>query len=197
MHNKEKNGDNTPDAEETLNQEGVPAEEFKATFRNHPAGVALITADAGHGPVALTATSVFSVSASPPLLIFAISEFSSRAATIHEAKTVVVHLLSAEHLPLAELGAASGIDRFSDTSLWSRLPTGEPYFPAVHTWIRGQIVQEIAAGGSRIVLLHAQQTHTAPREPAENAPQADPLVYHNRTWHKLDENSAIKEHSAR
>jgi flavin reductase (DIM6/NTAB) family NADH-FMN oxidoreductase RutF len=40
-------------------------DEFKALFRGHPGGVAVITADAGDGPVALTATSVASVSADP------------------------------------------------------------------------------------------------------------------------------------
>jgi hypothetical protein len=42
---------------------GMGADEFKSAFRNHPAGVAVITADAGYGPVGLTATSVISVSA--------------------------------------------------------------------------------------------------------------------------------------
>ena len=36
----------------------ITADEFKAAFRNHPGGVAVITADAGNGPVGLTATSV-------------------------------------------------------------------------------------------------------------------------------------------
>ena len=45
----------------------LSADEFKALFRGHPGGVAVITADAGDGPVALTATSVASVSAEPPL----------------------------------------------------------------------------------------------------------------------------------
>lgn len=43
---------------------GVSSEDFKRAFRNHPAGVAIITADAGEGPSGLTATSVFSA-ASP------------------------------------------------------------------------------------------------------------------------------------
>ena len=39
---------------------------FVTAFRNHPAGVALVTADPGDGPVAMTATSVCSVDANPP-----------------------------------------------------------------------------------------------------------------------------------
>ena len=90
---------------------------FTAAFRAHPAGVALVTADAGGGPVALTATSVASVSADPPMLMFSVSDASSSSPTIAVADTVVVHLLRAEQLHLAKLGATSGIDRFADVPL--------------------------------------------------------------------------------
>jgi flavin reductase (DIM6/NTAB) family NADH-FMN oxidoreductase RutF len=173
--------------------ETVTPEEFKAAFRNHPAGVAVITADAGDGPVALTATSVFSVSAVPPLLVFSISELSSSSPTIRKADTVVVHLLGADQIDIAKLGATSGIDRFADTSIWTRLPTGEPYFPAAHAWIRGRIVNKMEAGGSTVVAVQALETKApAPGDESADAKLAHPLVYHNRTWHRLDENSKIQ-----
>ncbi|WP_203585975.1 flavin reductase family protein [Subtercola lobariae] len=173
--------------------ETVTPDEFKAAFRNHPAGVAVITADAGDGPVALTATSVFSVSAVPPLLVFSISELSSSSPTIRRADTVVVHLLGADQIDIAKLGATSGIDRFADTSIWTRLPTGEPYFPAAHAWIRGRIVNKMEAGGSTVVAVQALETKApAPGDASADANLAHPLVYHNRTWHRLDENSKIQ-----
>ncbi|MEA9986869.1 flavin reductase family protein [Subtercola sp. RTI3] len=173
--------------------ETVSADEFRAAFRNHPAGVAVITADAGDGPVALTATSVFSVSIAPPLLVFSISELSSSTPTIRRADTVVVHLLGADQLDIAKLGATSGIDRFADTTIWKRLPTGEPYFPAAHAWIRGRVVNKMEAGGSTVVAVQALETY-APEagDPSADAATAHPLVYHNRTWHRLDENSKIQ-----
>jgi hypothetical protein len=85
----------------------LSADEFKALFRGHPGGVAVITADAGDGPVALTATSVVSVSAEPPLLIFSISALSSSSDAL-SAETVVVHLLDANDIEVAKLGAARG-----------------------------------------------------------------------------------------
>lgn len=172
--------------------ETVSPEEFKAAFRNHPAGVAVITADAGDGPVALTATSVFSVSAAPPLLVFSVSELSSSAPTIRKADTVVVHLLGAAQLDIAKLGATSGIDRFADTAIWRRLPTGEPYFPAAHAWIRGRVVNTMEAGGSTVVAVQALETKAPPADdPSADAASAEPLVYHNRTWHRLGEHSKI------
>ena len=170
----------------------VTPDEFKAAFRNHPAGVAVITADAGDGPVALTATSVFSVSVAPPLLVFSVSELSSSTPTIRKADTVVVHLLGAGQLDIAKLGATSGIDRFADTSIWQRLPTGEPYFPAAHAWIRGRVVNKMEAGGSTVVAVEALQTKAPPADdPLADAAAAEPLVYHNRTWHRLGEHSKI------
>jgi flavin reductase (DIM6/NTAB) family NADH-FMN oxidoreductase RutF len=166
----------------------VTPDEFKAAFRHHPGGVSLITADAGEGPVALTVTSVFSVSVTPPLLVFSVSELSSSTPTIRKTDTVVVHLLSADELTLAKLGATSGIDRFADTSLWSRLESGEPYFPAAHAWIRGRIVNRMEVGGSTVIAVQALQT-SGQKGAAENP--TNPLVYYNRTWHQLGEHSVI------
>ncbi len=170
----------------------LSAEAFKAAFRNHPAGVAVITADAGDGPVALTATSVFSVSADPPLLVFSLSATSSSTPTLTRADTVVVHLLSADQLDIAVLGATSGIDRFADTSIWSRLETGEPYFPAAPVWIRGRVVDRMEAGASTVLAVEALQAHTPERgSTAADAANSRPLVYHNRTWHMLSDGSKL------
>jgi flavin reductase (DIM6/NTAB) family NADH-FMN oxidoreductase RutF len=166
----------------------VTPDEFKAAFRDHPAGVSVITADAGTGPVALTATSVFSVSVVPPLLVFSVSELSSSAPVIRAAETVVVHLLGADQLDLAKLGATSGIDRFADTSIWRRLETGEPYFPAARTWIRGRVVSRTDAGASTVIAVEALQTRT---RPVDESPRTPPLVYHDRTWHHLGEHSRL------
>jgi flavin reductase (DIM6/NTAB) family NADH-FMN oxidoreductase RutF len=167
---------------------GLDPDEFKLAFRNHPAGVAVITADAGDGPVGLTATSVFSVSAEPPLLVFSVSSQSSSAPTIQRAETVIVHLLGSDQLDIAKLCATSGIDRFADTDIWDRLITGEPYFPAAHAWIRGKVIERMQAGSSTVIAVHALQAKVpAPDETSA----ARPLVYHNRTWHELGEHSRI------
>ena len=161
--------------------------DFKAAFRNHAAGVSLITADDGSGPVALTATSVISVSAEPPLFVFSVSAQSSSSATITSSDTVVVHLLEADQLELAQLGATSGIDRFAQAPEWSRLVTGEPVFHAAPVWIRGRIISRMDAGTSTVIAVHALQSNVSSNTEAE----AEPLVYHNRTWHRLGSHSRI------
>lgn len=165
---------------------GLQPDQFKRAFRNHAAGVAVITADVGDGPVGLTATSVFSVSAEPPLLVFSLSDHSSSAPTVLQAETVVVHLLGVDQLDIARLCATSGVDRFADTELWDRLGTGEPYFPSARTWIRGRVIDRMTAGSSTIIAVHALEAEIAAEQP-----ESSPLVYHNRTWHSLGAHSAI------
>ncbi|UUT34424.1 flavin reductase family protein [Microbacterium elymi] len=167
----------------------LSAAEFKALFRGHPGGVAVITADAGDGPVALTATSVASVSAEPPLLIFSISGQSSASPVLARAETVIVHLLDAHDLPLATLAATSGVDRFADASAWSRLTTGEPVYHGVRAWVRCAVIGRMDAGGSTVIAAHALQSRVS--RDVEPGAHGDALVYHNRTWHRLGDRSRI------
>ena len=164
---------------------GLSADTFKRVFRNHAASVAIITADAGNGPVGLTATSVFSVSAEPALLVFSVSDDSSSARTLCKTENVVIHLLSADQVGLAKLCAKSGVDRFADTSLWDRLPSGEPYFPTAQAWILGRIVNRMPAGGATVFAVHALEAS----EPEDDF--LPPLVYHNRRWHSLGDHSTL------
>jgi len=164
----------------------VTAEDFKAAFRGHPGGVALITATGPEGHVALTATSVASVSAEPPLLVFSVSALSSSTPTILAAESVVVHLLGADELHLARLGATSGIDRFEDTSLWTTLPTGEPVFHGT-TWLRSVVVDRLGAGTATLIVAQPVESNAASRA----GTRGSALVYHDRTWHRLGEHSVV------
>lgn len=167
----------------------LSSDEFKALFRGHPGGVAVITAEGEHGPVALTATSVSSVSADPPLLVFSLSALSSSTPAVADAETVVVHLLDANDLDLARLGATSGVDRFADAEGWTRLVSGEPVYHGVRAWVRCAVVSRMQAGGSIVIAGHAlQSTIARDVEPGE---PGDALVYHNRSWHRLGEHSRI------
>ncbi|HCJ48186.1 MAG TPA: flavin oxidoreductase [Microbacterium sp.] len=179
----------TPEARERSFGASLSPEEFKAVFRGHPGGVAVNTADAGDGPVALTATSVSSVSAEPPLLIFSVSSQSSASAVLARAETVVVHLLDAHDIDIARLGATSGADRFAETHRWSRLVTGEPVYHDVRAWVRCAVIDRMDAGGSTVVAAHALQSQVS-RDVA-GGEHGDALVYHNRTWHRLGAHSAL------
>lgn len=167
---------------------GIHADDFKALFRGHPGGVSVITAEGPNGPVALTATSVSSISVDPPLLVFSVSALSSATPSILAADSIVVHLLDADDLEVAKLASTSGVDRFADRSRWTRLTSGEPLYLGVRAWVRCAIVERLEAGSSTVVVAHGIQG-AADREPDH---EAGSLVYHNRTWHRLDESSTIR-----
>lgn len=176
---------------ETTSIPSISSDAFKAAFRGHPGGVALITAVGPDGPVALTATSVASISAEPPLLIFSVSSRSSSFPVLTTASSVVVHLLDAEHLDLARLGATSGIDRFADTRRWSTLPTGEPVFEGP-VWLRSIVVDRLGAGGATVIVAEPVQTNLVGER--HNA-DAGALIYHHHRWHELGNASRIDDHS--
>ena len=173
--------------ESAPDQVEMSGDQFRAAFRHHPAGVAIVTANGPNGPVGLTATSVSSVSAEPPIFIFSVAASSSSLPAIRATESIVVNLLDSTQTPLARLFATSGVDRFADQSVWSRLDTGEPYLTGVHTWIRGEIVKRIELGGSVVVAVRA--THAL----IEEGDHPEPLVYHNRTWHGLGHASRLPE----
>lgn len=167
----------------------LSADQFKLAFRGLAAGVALVTATLDGQHAAMTATSVTSLSATPPLFAFSASQLSSATKVIARAETVVVHILSADQVDLAKLGATSGIDRFADTERWQNLPTGEPHFPEARVWIRGRVVDRFTAGASVVHIVEALSSNAA--EVQDDSVPSAPLVYHNRTWHALGAASEI------
>lgn len=163
---------------------------FLGAFRNHPGGVAVVTADAGDGPVALTATSVSSFSAEPPMVMFSASSRSSSTPTIKRADSVVVHLLDENDLALAQLGATSGVDRFADKESWDRLPSGEVRFHRAASWLRCRVVRQTEVHGSLVVLAEVHDAGGRNTDP--NHTPGRPLVYHSRAWHALGDSTKLE-----
>lgn len=160
----------------------VSPTDFKAVFRRHPAGVAVITFSHDGQLYGFTATSVISVSADPPVLTFSIDSSSSSWPALAAAETLVVNFLSVAQVEASARFATRGIDRFAEGG-WSLLPTGEPVLDGTPVWVRGQVVQRTAIGRSFLVSVLALETRT-------DAP-ADPLVYHDRTYHAVGDHTVI------
>lgn len=177
------------EADQEPSVKGLEPGDFRQAFRSHPAGVAVITADDGNGPVGLTATSVFSVSAEPPLFSFSLSSASPTAQVIANADTVVIHLLGVDQRAIAQLFSTRGADRFGDTSRWARLASGEPYLVDAPIWVRGRAVERLRmqAGASIVIACHALEAHF----PASH--EYSPLVYHDRAWHQLGLHSRLPD----
>lgn len=157
---------------------------FREAFRCHPAGVAVLTADPGGRPVAMTVSSLISVSADPPTVAFSLSSRSGSTAAVLEAGSLVIHLLHYGDLDLARLGATPGAERFGATTPWERLPTGEPRYTRVATWFRAHIKGALPVEGATVVV--AELTDGAAGQPGD-APELESLIYLDRRWHRLRE----------
>lgn len=150
---------------------GISPERFKKIFRNHPAGVVVVTVDAGRGPAGFTATSLTSLSLEPPLVSFGIGAAASSWPHVEQARSVVVNFLGADQEHLARTFAASGVDRFAEPTRWRRLPAGDPVLDGVTGWLRLDVEQVVPAGDHRIVIGRVQDSWAGGA--------AGPLLFHN------------------
>jgi len=162
--------------------EAMTSDAFRAIFRQHPAGVAVVALRDDDRPVGFTATSVISVSAEPALLTFSVAETSSSWPALAQASSLTISFLAAEQVDVSARFATRGVDRFAGVA-WSWLPTGEPVLDDVAAWIRGDVVERIAVGASHLVVVHVRET--------SQGRSGAPLVYHDRAYHSLDESSAL------
>ncbi|MEU4390808.1 flavin reductase family protein [Kribbella sp. NPDC023855] len=159
-------------------ERAVDADIFRSVFRRYAAGVVVITADAGNGPVGFTATSLVSVSLLPPLVSFSIGTTASSWPTVHKATSVVINFLDAGQHEIAGRFATSGVDRFAAPTRWSRLRTGEPVLDDAPSYLRALVEHRFAVADHHIVVARLA-THAERRE-------HEPLLYHDGRYATTD-----------
>lgn len=144
-------------------------ETFRGIFRRHSSSVAVITAG-GSRPVGFTATSLTSVSLSPPLISFNLSKTSSSWPTIAGATYVGAHVLGNNQHELASTFARSGADRFASPTAWRRGPHGVPVLDDVLGWMICRIHSRTPAGDHAVVIAEVID--------AGHLNDEAPLLYH-------------------
>ncbi|MEU5954524.1 flavin reductase family protein [Streptomyces sp. NPDC047525] len=150
---------------------------LRSVFRQHAAGVAVITAQGPSGPVGFTATSLVSVSAEPPMLSFGIGTGASSWPAVSEAEHVGVHILGEHQLDLATTFARSGADRFGAGTRWYEGPEGVPVLDGTLAWLVCRVAARVPAGDHRIVLAEAVV--------GDPAGAGRPLLYHQGRFNAL------------
>lgn len=154
------------------------AEALKRAFREHPTGVALITAQTEDGPVGLTASSVASVGIDPPALSFSVTRATGSAGGILGANSYLVHLLDDRHADIAMSFAVSGAERFTAEQGWQQLETGEPFLPESRVALRCRTLHSLGVGSSVIVVAEVLGAHFGSA--------GAPMVYHDRKFIPLN-----------
>ncbi|MEW2568578.1 flavin reductase family protein [Streptomyces sp. NPDC047070] len=152
---------------------------LRSVFRQHAAGVAVITARGDEGPVGFTATSLASVSAEPPLISFGIGTGASSWPAISRTDHVGVHVLGEHQQELAATFARSGADRFGESTAWREGPEGVPVLDDVLAWLVCRVVTRVPAGDHRVVLAEVVL--------GDPAGAGRPLLYHQGRFNALRE----------
>jgi flavin reductase (DIM6/NTAB) family NADH-FMN oxidoreductase RutF len=143
---------------------------LRSAFREHAAGVAVITAWGEGRPAGFTATSLSSASAEPPMVCFGVGTGSSSWPVIERADHVGVHMLAAGQEELAATFARRGADRFAPPTRWRHGPFGVPLLADVNAHLVCRVTARVPAGDHRMVLAEVVA--------GESWEGGRPLVYH-------------------
>lgn len=169
-------GADAPD--EQRSREELSAD-FRAAFRHHPGGIAIIAAASDSGPVGMTASSVASVSVTPTTLLFSLMRSSRSAVAVLAADALSVNLVNAAHADLARAFADSRAPRFTPDQGWDYLANGTPVLTDASASLIGHVTHTVELGEAVVVV--AEITEVRRGDPG------DGLVYRNRAFHVLAE----------
>jgi flavin reductase (DIM6/NTAB) family NADH-FMN oxidoreductase RutF len=154
----------------TVDADSSSIVDFRAAFRRHAAGVAVVTVLAGERPVGLTATSVVSVSLEPPLVSFGIARTASTWPAVRAARWFAVNTLGADQAAVARQFATSGIDRFAGVD-WRLAEPGVPLLAGATAWLVCRVDSTLPAGDHALIVGQVLS--------ASAGRSAAPLVYHD------------------
>lgn len=127
-------------------------DDFKAAFRRLASGVCVVTFEKEGRLHGFTATSVTSISASPPMLLFCVSNRSSSFSSMTVGLDVGVSILSSGQRPLADRFARRAEEGGYPDVETERLDGGAPALAGALASLSGRIT-EIVPAGENIVLF--------------------------------------------
>lgn len=152
-----------------------PTDALLATFRRHASGVSVITCTDPEGnPVGFTATSMTSLGANPPLIMFSVACGASSWDAISKAEYIAIHTLGARNLQLAQRMAADHTKRFIEND-WIRGPHEVPVLTDATSVLVAKIRQVINVESNAVVIADVVTGAVGEENPA--------LLYHQRGYH--------------
>lgn len=143
-------------------------------YRRLAAGVTIVTAPGDDGMVGMTASSVTSVSLTPPLLLVSLGLGSRTLTAVRDRAVFAVHLLRDDQRDLAITFAQPGVAR-SPTPL-ARTVLGAPVLPDALGWAVCRLEGEHRYGDHSLVVGRVLATDVG---------AGQPLLWHNRSFRAL------------
>jgi flavin reductase (DIM6/NTAB) family NADH-FMN oxidoreductase RutF len=125
----------------------VEPEDLRGLLGRYPAGVCVVTVDAGRQKLGLTVASLVSLSLEPPLVGFAVSKEAAMHELLREAGGCAISLLAAGQEWLAQ-HFARGVPPIA---MWHGIgteegATGAPLLVGALGWLECSLREEVAAG---------------------------------------------------
>lgn len=153
-----------------------PSQIFLEAFRRHGAGISVVTALKKDGsPTGFTATSLASLSASPPLATFNMSQTASSWSSMKVDQGLIIHMLSADNVDLAQKMAGEASERFVGDH-WAPGPDGLPLLRGVSAWVHAKIVDTMEVEFSATVAVRILGGNVGPA--------GDALVYQGKDYRR-------------
>ena len=151
-----------------------PSQIFLEAFRRHSAGLCVVTALKADGsPTGFTATSVASLSASPPLASFNMSQTASSWSALKKDSKLALHFLGTDSLGLAQIMAGEASERFVGDH-WSPGPHGLPILKGVSAWVEAHVVERVEVEFAGMVAVRITG--------GELGSDQSPLAYHQKGY---------------
>jgi flavin reductase (DIM6/NTAB) family NADH-FMN oxidoreductase RutF len=150
---------------------------FRDVIRHLASGVTIITSSLSGEPVGMTATSVCSVSATPPMLLVSLTTASRTAQGVMEAGAFAVHLLRHSGRKHAEQFASRNL-HFQGVKYELTPDKQIPVLTDVLGWFLCQVEQSLPVADHMIFVGRVLQCELKDKLP-------DPLLYFDRSYRKL------------
>ncbi|MBW7882242.1 MAG: flavin reductase family protein [Caldilineaceae bacterium] len=159
----------------------VDVQTFKDTLAHWASGVTVVTTVANGHYIGITASSLTSVSLSPPQILICVARKLYTHAAIEESGVFAVNILSTEQLEwgMRFAGLIPEVeDRFAGID-WTTGTTGCPLLPGVLGWLDCR-VRHAYEGGDHTIYVGEVLAASARDAGA-------PLLYFKRSWRQLAE----------
>ncbi|MDQ4111745.1 MAG: flavin reductase family protein [Actinomycetota bacterium] len=140
---------------------------IKGFHRAFPTGVTVVTTSVNGVPYGLAVNAFSSVSMEPPLVMVCVKETSSTYPHLFAVDTFGVSILASDQLPVANVFATSGTDKFESIA-WTTGASGVPLVDGASAQLEFRVQSRMRAGTHTIFvgLVTAAASYSKP-----------PLVY--------------------
>ena len=161
----------------------VPADEFRRAMRQLAGGVVMVTTHVDERPWGLTISAFCSVSVDPPQILISLASRTVTCTQIQESGEFGISLLAEKHLPLAEVGAATGAPKFVDEFCDSD-PRGQkpPRVKDALYHLDCVVTSTHLAGDHTLFIARVEDAVGAASEAAPN-----PLLYFDQAYRQMGE----------